>query len=194
MKVEREPYFTLEAVQKLYPNVRAIHGPYLRNDGRLMLVLVNKYNNDVSSISYPKLLYEIYYNKRIDENDTIDHIDGNPLNNDINNLRVLDRNFHIRMDVRKRIPNLVKCKECGKEFLATKSNNAKRTGYFCSRQCSGKYGKKIQLNLIKKEYVDYINHECFCFHDLYEYEDNFGNEFSLENSNNEYLEGYTEFK
>jgi len=64
MKIERESYFTLESVQNLYPEVKVIHGPYLRKDKRLMVVFVKKETNKVSSVSYPKVLYEVYYNKR----------------------------------------------------------------------------------------------------------------------------------
>lgn len=194
MKIEHESYFTLESVQSLYPEVKAIHGPYLRKDKRLMVVFVKKETNKVSSISYPKVLYEVYYNKRLGNDDTIDHIDGNPLNNNIDNLRVLDRTFHATMDKQLLIPSLVKCLYCGKEFFASKYANERNTGYFCSRSCSGNYGRKIQMGIIKKEYIKKIDPEYFRFHDLYDYENDFGKEFSLDEPDNEFLEGYTSFK
>ncbi len=190
---------TLEEIQKLYPEVISIRGPYLRKcDNRLILNVYTTKSDKKTTLSYPKILYEVYYNKRIKSNETIDHIDKNSLNNDINNLRCLDLRFHVAMDDNRRKPFLVKCKYCGKEILITngRKKNCKHTGYFCSRECSGKYGRKIQLGLMKKEYVEQIKHEYFSFHELYDYNDDssFGQEFTLEDSNNEFLEGFTEFK
>ena len=83
------------------------------------MILIAKVNNSpkITTLSYPKILYEIYYNRRLKSNETIDHIDKNPLNNDINNLRCLDLKFHATMDIKRREPFTVKCKYCGKEFL-----------------------------------------------------------------------------
>ena len=189
----------LEEIKPLYPEVISVTGPYLRkSDNRL--ILIAKVNNSpkITTFSYPKILYEIYYNRRLKPNETIDHIDKNPLNNDINNLRCLDLKFHASMDIKRREPFTVKCKYCGKEFLIFNGGdkNRRKTGYFCSRTCSGKYGKEIQLQLIEKEYVEQVKHEYFSFHELYDYdeENNFGKEFDLNDKDNEFLKGFTEFK
>lgn len=59
---------------------------------------------------------EVHLDRYLEENETIDHIDGNPLNNSIDNLRVLDRKTHSTNDVYRNKDVVVKCAYCGKEF------------------------------------------------------------------------------
>ena len=68
-------------------------------------------------MSYPKYLMEIYLERYLEENKTIDHIDGNPLNNELSNLRVLNRQEHCSND------------------CARNRRDRHQSGYFCSRKC-----------------------------------------------------------
>ena len=83
----------------IYENLVKIRGPYESSkDHRLRCVLVFN-DKTIKSMSYPKYLMEVHLNRYLTENETVDHIDGNPLNNNINNLRVLDRREHCTNDV-----------------------------------------------------------------------------------------------
>ena len=135
----------------IYENLAKIRGPYESSkDHRLRCTLVFN-DKTIKSMSYPKYLMEVHLDRYLTENETVDHIDGNPLNNNINNLRVLDRREHCKNDVYRNVDVTVNCTYCGKEFTipGNKIHNRNRkdrhqSGYFCSRQCSGKYGSEIQ--------------------------------------------------
>ena len=129
-----------DTLLSLYHGYTSVLGPYKRKDGREHIIL-NKSNvpngtkGKLKTISYPKAIMEVYLGKILSENETVDHIDKNPLNNDINNLQVLDRRVHAKLDVRRRKPVFVKCMFCGKEFEATNNQlNRSATGFFCSEK------------------------------------------------------------
>ena len=137
----------------IYENIIKIYGPYLGKDGRYRIVL-KKNNGTKQTISYPKYLMEVFLGRYLEANETVDHIDGNPLNNKLSNLRVLDRKEHCTNDCIRNNNIIVTCTYCGKTFeiKGSKLHNRNRldrhqSGYFCSRSCSGKYGRKIQLGL-----------------------------------------------
>lgn len=145
-----------------------IYGPYKRKDGRMHIVLKN--NISTKTISYPKYLMEIKLNRYLNSNETVDHIDRDFTNNSYDNLRVIDRSLHIKEDVKRNKDIKVKCAFCGKEFIVKGSTinyrnriDRYQSGYFCSKQCSGLYGKQVQetgIRLPRKERVKvnkYIN-------------------------------------
>lgn len=114
-------------------------------------------------MSYPKYLMEQHLGRYLDVNEQIDHIDGNPLNNDISNLQILKLGEHQKLDVLRNKDITVNCKYCGKEFTIKGStlhyrNRSDRphSGYFCSKTCSGKYGRDIQLGKVKLTKTDKV--------------------------------------
>jgi hypothetical protein len=134
----------------MYENYR-IYGPYIAKDGRLRITGVDS-NNVKHTISYPKYLMELHLGRYLDAEEQVDHIDGNPLNNELTNLQIKKLGEHQALDVQRNRDVLVHCKYCGKPFIIKGSKISSRnrkdrhqSGYFCSRVCSGKYGRKIQL-------------------------------------------------
>lgn len=132
-----------------------IHGPYRRQDGRQIVIIVEN-NGTRRTVSYPKWLMELQLGRKLDPNlETIDHIDSNFDNNNLDNLRVVPRDQHSSDDTRR--VKLVKfqCAWCDKEFersprLIRDKSKKNKAGPFCSRGCAGKYSRMLQLKLIDK--------------------------------------------
>jgi hypothetical protein len=101
-------------------------------------------------MSYPKYLMEQKLGRPLGDNETIDHLDGNFLNNSDSNLKIKDRISHNKDDVIRRKGELLKCVWCNKEFecdaVGLHNRSRKRAGPFCSKSCSGKYGRSVQMN------------------------------------------------
>jgi hypothetical protein len=145
----------------IYDNVIKIRGPYKGKDGRLRVNLVFSDKTE-TVMSYPKYLMEIYLNRHLTKDETVDHIDGDPLNNDISNLRILLRGEHCKNDTIRNEDIITTCLYCGKEFTipgnklhnrSRNRNDRNSSGYFCSKECSGKYGSEIQNHRREKEIV-----------------------------------------
>ena len=103
----------------MYENCR-IQGPYEKPDGKL-IVIITKENGNKSTISYPKYLMECQLNRHLDKYEIVDHIDKNPFNNDLSNLRVLDRREHTYTYVKANKDVVVTCQYCGKELTTSES-------------------------------------------------------------------------
>lgn len=149
-----------------------IYGPYLRYDGRMHMVLVG--NGSRTTVSYPKYLVECSIGRYLKENETIDHLDEDFTNNDLSNLSIKDRVDHVVEDAIRSKGEHCICLWCGSDIflvgkkLSTAVTNRKRgkSGPFCSRSCSGKYGASVQ-NGGEKFDVEvirpvYIKNKCEC--------------------------------
>jgi hypothetical protein len=147
--------------------VSKVFGPYTRNsDGRKIVVIKND-DGSTKTMSYPKYLMQEHLGRELGEDETIDHFDSDKNNNDINNLRIMPRKEHSSEDTRRVKLIKFKCSLCNKEFersprlVRDKSKKGKR-GIFCSRQCAGKYSRKLQLKQIDKLPVQpYIESEYY---------------------------------
>lgn len=134
----------------IYENLAKLYDPYSQKKGRLQATLVF-IDGTRKTISYPKYLMELHLNRYLLSNETVDHIDGNFLNNDISNLQVLDRKEHAILDVIRNQNIKVNCTYCntlftiqGSKLHTRNRKDRNNSGYFCSRSCCGKYGVEIQ--------------------------------------------------
>lgn len=132
-----------------------IFGPYYNGRYNRQIVIVVDKNGKRRTISYPKWIMELQLGRKLGPDDTIDHLDGDHENNDINNLKVVPRSEHSADDTRRVKEVELECAWCGKKFkrsprlLREKARKGK-AGPFCSRVCSGKYSRMLQLKLIDK--------------------------------------------
>lgn len=133
-----------------------VYGPYKRqSDGRQVVVVIED-DGTSRTISYPKWLLEMQLGRRLDPDlETVDHIDSDKDNNNLDNLQILPREEHSANDTRRVKPVKFNCAWCKKEFersprLVRDKARKNKAGPFCSRKCAGQYSRKLQLKLIDK--------------------------------------------
>ena len=134
----------------MYENVKKTSIYVSKLDGRSRIQLT--FNDGTrKQMSYPKYLMECHLNRYLTDDETVDHIDQNVQNNEISNLRVINRREHVSNDIVRNKDVEVECAYCGKKFIipGNKLQNRNRkdrhsSGYFCSRECAGRYGAEVQ--------------------------------------------------
>jgi hypothetical protein len=136
----------------VYENCR-VYGPYYRKDGRRHVVLVHS-NGRKQTVSYPKFLTEKRLNRYLLDDETVDHLDNNFNNNEEGNIRVITRKEHVIDDVIRHEQQTFVCPECEITFKPDMPDTIHhrkkgKAGPFCSKSCSGRYGKKVQMGCEK---------------------------------------------
>ncbi len=122
-----------------------IYGPYVRKDGRSHICIVHD-NGKKQTKSYPRYLMEVYLNRELLPEETIDHINNDFTDNRIENLQILtvQENIHKQHLLHPRKTRTFICPNCKKESTKYENyvkNNLKKgkQGPFCSRECAGQY-------------------------------------------------------
>lgn len=137
-----------EQILKLYPEFKNIYGPYKRkNDGRKVVILYD--GNKRSARQYAKVRLECKLNRRLINEEEVNHKDRDKTNDDYDNLEVVvDKSTHSKKDVLYRKEIKLPCVYCGIILVLSEdqinSRSKKKAGPFCSKTCSGKYGSEVQ--------------------------------------------------
>ena len=99
--------------------------------------------------SYPRILMEQKLGRPLEPNEDVHHIDGNPLNNDLTNLTVIQHGKHQQEHSTKYVNTTETCVICGKFFQVTVHkwsrivadiHRGKNRTLTCSKSCAGKVG------------------------------------------------------
>ncbi len=139
-------------ILSVYTEYTSLYGPYLRKDGRKVVVLYNNKNLKRTTKQFSRLKMEAHLGKKLAPAETVDHIDGNPVNDSLTNLQILSRSDNsAKSAIRRNIVSSI-CPMCGAKFELSrsqisshrKSTTIKIAGPFCSRTCIGSYGKNVQ--------------------------------------------------
>lgn len=131
-----------------------VFGPYIRKDLRMHVVIQDE-KGKLKTVSYPKYLVETFYKITLKQDETIDHIDRDFTNNKIDNLRIVPRSIHCKVDAKyvKYEPKIFKCPQCKKDFLIEDKKKLRyiidtykrnKVGPFCGKKCAGQYGAGVQ--------------------------------------------------
>lgn len=92
---------------------------------------------NMTSMSYAKYLYTSYYKCDVDKENNVDHINGDKMDDRIENLQIISKRYNIQKDHRRREMVIMVCPVCNEEFLYPKRNLSTRPNPCCSRRCGG---------------------------------------------------------
>lgn len=134
-------------------NIKSV---YLNSDGRTRAYYVDD-NNIPHVVSYPRLILEQKLGRKLNSNEDVHHIDGNPSNNDESNLEVIEHGLHQKLHSTKYYDKEEICQVCQNKFIWTSKQqrryysdikSGKNRIISCSKKCSSYYGRMVQLNKI----------------------------------------------
>ena len=88
-------------------------------------------------MSYAKYLYTSYYRCDIDSENNVDHINGNGMDDRIENLQVISGYYNRIKDHQRKEMVELECPVCHGKFLFEKRNLKFHPNPCCSRRCGG---------------------------------------------------------
>lgn len=140
---------TKQEILALYEDFIDVYGPYIRKDGRKIVILYDGVNK--SARQYAKVVLEVKLGRRLIGDETADHIDGDKTNDAPDNLRVLSRRENAQASA-KRIRIFAACATCGEKFeLSAAQRNTRskkrKLGPFCSSNCKSQGFRNKALEL-----------------------------------------------
>lgn len=142
---------TIDFVMTPYQDCK-IYGPYLRKDGRSHVIVFHN-GKRLATVSYPKYIVEMAIGRYLTWPETVHHIDDDFTNNSLDNLCIMNISDHAKLHKPKQYSGgYYTCVGCGNKFYMSRTRemdrarnkNRGRHGPFCSKACSGRYGRKIQ--------------------------------------------------
>lgn len=120
---------------------------YYKNKVRLAYVVENKeprrvcimvyYDGTKHSMSYAKYLYTSYYKCDVPKGEQIDHINGDRMDDRIENLQKVSKEYNLLKDRKGKTMIELTCPVCGKQFLFYSRNLSTHPNPCCSRKCGG---------------------------------------------------------
>lgn len=128
MKEEISEYYKQKGYIKLYVGIN--------KDPRRVATL-KKDTGETLTMSYAKYLYTSFYKEDIPRDMHIDHINGDKLDDRIENLQKVTGIYNRQKDHPRKEMVICICPVCGKEFLFEKRNLPFHKNPCCSRRCGG---------------------------------------------------------
>ena len=134
-----------------------LYGPYTsKQDNRKRIIIITD-ENSRTTMSYARYLVEQSIGRPLLSDEDVHHKDGDVTNDSLGNLEIINHRDHCRFHALKPKHDLeTNCIWCEQSFVipAEKIRDRSRgkTGPFCSRNCSGKYGAEVQRALKEKSF------------------------------------------
>lgn len=129
MKEEASDYYKAKGFDTVYIATN--------KEPRRVATLRNSTTKQMTSMSYAKYLYTSYHKVDIPKGDEIDHINGNKMDDRIENLQVISGKYNRQKDhsIKEMVVRI--CPVCKREFLFEKGNLSTHPNPCCSRKCGG---------------------------------------------------------
>lgn len=129
MKEEISEYYKNQGFDMVYVGIN--------KDPRRAATLRNYSTKESKTMSYAKYLYTSFYKCEICKGDEVDHINGDKLDDRIENLQVISGYYNRVKDHKHREMVELTCPICGSKFLYSKRNLSTHPNPCCSRKCGG---------------------------------------------------------
>lgn len=134
---------------------------YINREGR-QFVRIKENDGKYHTYAYARYLMEQHLGRKLNDNEEVHHKDNDKTNDVIDNLEIVNSTKHRKHHNPSKYQDTIEqCYVCGKSFVFTAKQHRNKNGeknrkpesvgkYFCSRRCSGIYGKKVQEHLLEK--------------------------------------------
>lgn len=128
MKEEISEYYKQKGFIKLYIGI---------NKDPRRVATMYKEDGTTLTMSYAKYLYTSHYKEDVDPFYHIDHINGDKLDDRIENLQKITGTYNRQKDHNRREMVILTCPVCGKDFIFPKKSLSTHPNPCCSRRCGG---------------------------------------------------------
>lgn len=128
MKIEISNYYKAKGYNTAYLNT---------NKEPRRVITLRKPSGEMTSLSYAKYLYTSHYRVDIAEGDQVDHINGDKMDDRIENLQVISGTYNRQKDHKRKKMVLRTCPVCNEKFLFPEANLPSHPNPCCSRRCGG---------------------------------------------------------
>lgn len=128
MKQEISEYYKNKGFNVVYINT---------NKEPRRVATLRKHDGAMISMAYAKYLYTSYYKCDVEDGYHVDHINGDRMDDRIENLQVISGIYNRQKDHNIKEMVVMICPVCGKEFIFEKRNLKFKPNPCCSRRCGG---------------------------------------------------------
>lgn len=128
MKQEISEYYKNKGFNVVYINT---------NKEPRRVATLRKPDGAMISMAYAKYLYTSYYKCDVEDGYHVDHINGDRMDDRIENLQVISGIYNRQKDHNIKEMVVMICPVCGKEFIFEKRNLKFKPNPCCSRRCGG---------------------------------------------------------